>query len=223
MDCGDANDYFSSAYDQGPTLAQNDIERFIADLRSEADAARVSEFAEPAIARGSRRSFIGRLRTRAAAVAAALVMTFGGLGGVAYAANGAAPGDFLYGLDRALEAVGIGNGAGDERLAEAAELVEQGHADHGLEHAANIVADPGAQAALLSAAERIGGLDKTDTHEDVAAVLTYLSENAGAVDGAIVAEMAGAIRGNGVPGPPEGVTPGPPEGVSPGPPPGTTP
>jgi len=204
-------------------LAQDDIERFIAELRYEADAAQFSELTEPAIARGSRRSLIGRLRTRAAAVAAALVVTFGGLGGVAYAANGAAPGDFLYGLDRALEAVGIGNGASDERLAEAAELVEQGHADHGLEHAANVVVDPGAQAALRSAAERIGGLDKADAHEDVAAVLTYLSENAGTVDGATVAEMAGAIRGNDAPGPPEGVTPGPPEGVSPGPPPGTTP
>jgi len=196
-------------------LAHDDIERFIAELRSEADAARFSELTEPAIARGSRRSLIGRLRTRAAAVAAALVVTFGGLGGVAFAANGAIPGDFLYGIDRAFEAVGIGNGASSERLVEVTELVEQGHADHGLQHAATIVANPDAQAALLSAAERIGGLDKAAAHEDVAALLTYLSENAGSVDGATVAEMARAIRGNDTPGPPEGVTPGPPPGTTP--------
>ena len=204
-------------------MAQDDIERFFAGLRSEADAAQFSELAEPAIARGSRRSFIDRLRTRAAAVAAALVVTFGGLGGVAYAADGAVPGDFLYGLDRALEAVGIGNGASSERLIEVTELVEQGHADHGLQHAATIVTNPDAQAALLSAAERIGAPDEAAAHEDVAALLTYLADHEGSVDGATVAEMARAIKGNDTPGPPEGVTPGPPEGVTPGPPPGTTP
>ncbi len=201
-------------------MAQDNIERLISELRTEADTAHFSDLAEPAIARASRPSLIGRLRTRAAAVTAALVLMFGG-GGAAFAANGAAPGDLLYGLDRALEAVGIGNGASAERLEEVKTLVEQGHADHGLEHATNIVSeDPGAQAALLAAAERISGLDKAAAHESVAPLLTYLSENVGSVDGATVADLARAVGGNDAPGPPEGVTPGgPPEGVPPGGPP----
>ncbi len=200
-------------------LTQDNIERLISELRTEADAAHFSDLAEPAIARASRPSLIGRLRTRAAVVAAALVLMFGGLGGVAYAANGAAPGDLLYGLDRALEAVGIGNGGSAERLAEVKELVEQGHADRGLEHAANIVGDPGARTALLAAAQRITGLDRAAAHEGVAPLLTYLSENVGAVDGATVADLARAVGGNDAPGPPEGTPGGPPEGVTPGGPP----
>ena len=47
-------------------------------------------------------------------------------GGLAYAANGAKPGDLLYGLDRALEAIGIGDGGADERLAESLALVASG-------------------------------------------------------------------------------------------------
>ena len=201
-------------------MTQDDIERLISELRTEADAAHFPDLAEPAVARGSRRSWIGRLRTRTAAATASLVLAFGGLGGAAYAANGAVPGDLLYGVDRALEAVGIGNGASAERLEEVKTLVEQGHADHGLEHAANVVADPGAQAALFEAAERISGLDQAAAQEGVAPLLTYLSETVGPVDGPTVAELARAIGGNDTPGPPEGVTQGgPPESVTPGGPP----
>ena len=205
-------------------MPQNNTERFIAELRSEADAAEFSGLSELAVARGSRPSVIGRLRTRAAAVAAAVVVTFGGLSGVAYAADGAVPGDMLYGLDRALEVVGIGHGGSAERLEEVKALVAQGHADRGLEHAADIVeGDASAQAALLAAAERIAGLDTAASHEGVAELLTYLSENAGSVDGTAVAGMARTIGGNDTPGPPEGVAPGPPEGVAPGPPEGVAP
>ena len=45
----------------------------------------------------------------------AVVLAFSG---VAMAADGASPGDLLYGVDRALESVGIGAGGIDERLAE---------------------------------------------------------------------------------------------------------
>lgn len=190
-------------------MTQDDIERFISELRAEADTAHFSDLTEPAIARVSRPTLIGRLRTRTAAIAATVLMTFGGLGGVAYAANGAVPGDVLYGLDRALEAVGIGNGGSAERLEEVTALVEQGHAERGLEHAAAMVeGNAGAQAALLAAAERIGGFDRAAAHEGVAALLTYLSENVGSVDGATVAELAQAVKVNDAGGPPEGVTPG---------------
>ncbi len=200
-------------------MTQDNIERFISGLRTEADAAHFSDLAEPAIARGSRPSLIGRLHTRAAAVATAALVTFGGLGGVALAANGAVPGDTLFGLDRALETVGIGNGGNAERLNEVKALVDQGRADSGLEHAARIVeGNTGAQAALLAAAERIRGLDQAASHEGVATLLTYLSENVGSVDGATVAELARAVRGNDPAGPPEAVPPGPPGAVVPGPP-----
>lgn len=67
-----------------------------------------------------------RLVSRVAMAAAALVVLVMLPGGMAYAANGAKPGDLLYGLDRALEAIGIGDGGADERLAESLALVASG-------------------------------------------------------------------------------------------------
>jgi hypothetical protein len=51
-----------------------------------------------------------RRRLALAGGAAALVLVLSTSTGVAFAANGAIPGDTLYGLDRALEGIGIGNG-----------------------------------------------------------------------------------------------------------------
>jgi len=67
-----------------------------------------------------------RLVSRVAMAVAALVVLVMLPGGMAYAANGAKPGDLLYGLDRALEAIGIGDGGADERLAESLALVASG-------------------------------------------------------------------------------------------------
>ena len=67
-----------------------------------------------------------RLVSRVAMAAAALVVLVMLPGGMAYAANGAKPGDLLYGLDRALEGIGIGDGGADERLAESLALVASG-------------------------------------------------------------------------------------------------
>ncbi len=79
---------------------------------------------------------IPRLAIGAAAMFAVVAMT----SGLAFAANGAKPGDMLYGLDRAFESVGIGNGGADERLGEAQGLVAGGDAPAGLIHAAQVVA-----------------------------------------------------------------------------------
>jgi len=212
----------------------SDVEQFIAELRTESDTGRFLHLAEPAIADATRPrvTFVGRLRTRAAAVAAAVVVGVGALSGVAYAANGAAPGDALYGLDRALEHVGIGNGGAAERLAEVGVLVQHGHPDTALQHVADLVVDdPGAQAALLAAADRVGPFDDPASHQGVADLLTYLSANVGAVDGSAVAELAGNIKGGHGDGPPaevppaqpDGATPGQPDGVPGGPPDGVTP
>lgn len=59
-----------------------------------------------------------RLTRRVAMAAAALFVLVTMSSGLAYAANGAKPGDLLYGLDLALEAIGIGDGGVEERLAE---------------------------------------------------------------------------------------------------------
>jgi hypothetical protein len=64
-----------------------------------------------------------RLVSRVAMAVAALVVLVMLPAGMAYAANGAKPGDLLYGLDRALEAIGIGDGGAEERLAESLALV----------------------------------------------------------------------------------------------------
>jgi hypothetical protein len=187
---------------------QDEFDRIASELRSEADATVFADLTEAAVVRGSRPRLIGRLRRRAATTAAAVVLAFSGLGGVAYAANGAAPGDFLYGLDRALEAVGVGNGGTAERLAEVKALVEGAGSE-------------AAQSALLAAAERIATLGEGEAAgppEGVADLLTYLSENIDAIDGQAVAELARAIGGNVPAGPPEDTPAGPPEDIPAGPP-----
>jgi hypothetical protein len=67
-----------------------------------------------------------RLIQRVAPTVAALVALVMMSGAMTYAANGANPGDLLYGLDRALEAIGIGNGGAEERRAEAFALFASG-------------------------------------------------------------------------------------------------
>lgn len=151
-----------------------------------------------------------RLRHRVATVAAATTLVLGSGAGVAIAADGASPGDALYGLDRALERVAIGAGGAAERLEEAADLVRAGQLARGLEHAAKVVAashdgesgrvSVAASEALRAAAERIratvspnGGANNEQVRTAVADVLTYLSDNVGDVDGRKVAELSQLI------------------------------
>jgi hypothetical protein len=226
MDFGVSDDYLDDETSRRPM--QDEFDRIAAELRSEADGTVFTDLTEAAVARVSRPRLTGRLRRRAATITAAFVLAFGGLGGVAYAANGAAPGDFLFGLDRALEAVGIGNGGSAERLAEVHALVEAGNAGQGLEHATDsllpapeLAGSDEARDALLAAAERIAQLslgEAAGPPEGVADLLTYLSENLDDLDGQAVAELAKAIASNESAGPPEGVPVGPPEDLPPGPP-----
>ncbi len=150
-----------------------------------------------------------RLRHRVATVAAAITLVLGSGAGMAIAADGAAPGDALYGLDKALERVGIGDGGAAERLQEAADLATAGQLARGLEHAAEVVAashdgEPGhvsdaASEALRAAAQRVDTIvapnGGTTSEQDtaVAKVLTYLSDNVGDVDGRYVAELSQMI------------------------------
>jgi hypothetical protein len=60
------------------------------------------------------------------AASAALLMA---MSGIAMAADDAAPGDLLYGVDRAFELIGIGDGGLEERIAEFDVLVARGERD----------------------------------------------------------------------------------------------
>jgi hypothetical protein len=208
-------------------VSNDPINDFIIRMRREADAADFAALAERAIPRRRQRhGLLVLLRTRAAAIATFVLVAVGGLGGVSYAANGANPGDILYGLDRALERVGIGNGGSYERIAEAISLVSGGNPGQGLEHAAAVVPDEaGAGSALDEALAAVPALSEVpasaEVQEDVLALLTYLREHVGAIDGATVAELARAIAGqpeDTPAGPPEETPVGPPEDTPGGPP-----
>ena len=103
-----------------------------------------------------------KTRTKLIVTFGAVVALLAGFSGAAYAANGAAPGDALYGFDCALENVGIGDGGLQERLTEATHLAECGLVDECLNHAALAVRnqaglDEGGQAnaALIAAANAV--------------------------------------------------------------------
>ncbi len=161
-----------------------------------------------------------------------------GMSGIAVASDGAAPGDTLYGLDRALERVGIGVGGAEERLAEATVLVSQGRAADALDHAIQATddADGKASDALQMAAERVGGMspengNAADVQANVAAMLEWMTTTkaTGSDFDQGVAERARQISGPNAAandsstdgakgGPPEDVPAGPPDHVPGGPP-----
>ncbi len=142
--------------------------------------------------------------------------------GVAIAANGAAPGDPLYGIDRALERVGIAGGGASERADEARSLagVDLPAAVATAGEAAEAAGNSNAADALAAAALRI--LDHGDGQVDeirdaVEKLLDLISLNPDALQGeefgqavAAAAQDIGAAVDlpDGVPsgeGPPDGV------------------
>lgn len=144
------------------------------------------------------------LRRRLVTPLAASVLLVG-LTGVAFAANDSAPDDALYGLDRALEVVGIGNGGAAERIAEAQAMFSEGKVAAAVEHAAEaaeLSGDPeaaAATAALLRAADRlradVGSEASLDVNERVASMLEWMANTdmTGSDFGHGVAERAGGL------------------------------
>ncbi|MBI5158421.1 MAG: hypothetical protein HZA58_10500 [Acidimicrobiia bacterium] len=203
-------------------MSPDAVTEFIRVLREEADGADFRTLSGPAIP-ATTPGVLARWRTRLATAAAAGVTAVAAFGGLAYAADDAAPGALLYGIDRAFEGIGIGNGGEHERLEEAVALAKHGDPALGLEHAAGVTGDPAAQAALIEAAERIMVREQnqvgeqTQTRVQVAELLQYMAQNAGAVDGPTVADLARSIGGE-PSGPPDGTPAGPPDGVPAGPP-----
>lgn len=147
-----------------------------------------------AIARSAPTRFVPRLAT--AALIAVLVV---GLAGTAAAADAASPGDALYGLDRALEQVGINDGGFEERLEEAQTLADKGQSAHALAHLAEELGatSPDAADALQAALARLDSHDNPSQAvlEDVSAMLDWMAntEASGRDFGQGVAEQAREI------------------------------
>lgn len=168
------------------------------------------------------RRFVWALRQKmATGLAAALLLS--GMTGVAAASNGAAPGDILYGLDRALEEVGFLDGGAAERIAEAQSLFNEGQVADAVAHAAEavqveidgdveanveVMTSQEASDALISAADRLRLLSNDDDASievigddvlvNVADLLRYIAEpgeDTGSDFGQEVASRARQISG----------------------------
>lgn len=160
-----------------------------------------------------RRRSLATLQERLAVVAVAMFVLVG-MSGLAVAADAAAPGDALYGIDRALERIGINDGAAGERIAEAGALASRGQVTEAIGHAASAIEDPTndddaatsvsqAATALREAAVSVeSGSNETASEEVRVSVSAMLSEMAelmgdpeldGAEFGRRVSEMARSI------------------------------
>lgn len=205
----DVDALLSGRHPRDPQFAQ--LAPFVASIRAGLDRP-VSEAeisaAGPRLALAAREALRDAPRARrvwarriAFTGVAAAALGFGVVG--AAAADPAAPGDALYGLDRALEAVGINDGGLGERLDEANELVDEGDADGAIDLIADALEDEGdeeGKAALLAVAETLqqnGSQQSADVHAAVAAMLTWMAttDATGKEFGQGVAEHARAIHG----------------------------
>lgn len=208
-------------------------ERVIRFATKAAEVAQAAEL-EPTTGsprRGSKSGWLPSL-SRGLATGVASILVFSGMTAMAIASDDAAPGDALYGIDRALEAVGIGDGSAAERIAEARVLFDRGEVTAAIDHASEAVTDTGddddvpdfspeeakAAAALQAAADKVQANDQAQSQQVRDAVAAMLAEMAAMMQdpaiegkdfGQKVAEMAGTIGGNDNAGPPEDT--GPPE------------
>ena len=198
----------------GDADAHSDFSHLIAPAALESRTTPLKRFAEEqaAAASGDR---MARVASRVAIGAAALFMLIIGTSGLAFAANGSKPGDLLYGLDRAAEVIGVGNGGAAERVAEAQALAAAGVPGGGLAHAAEVLAtNPAAANAVLAAAVRLQQEPQGAPEEialKVGNLLSYLHRAtvAGAINDQTVSELAqqiGGPQGDGAPGQENGST-----------------
>jgi hypothetical protein len=137
------------------------------------------------------------LKRRVAAGATSLMMIVG-MTGIAWASDSAVPGDWNYGIDRALESIGIGAGGAGERLQELATIREDGRS-RGAEPASQpgqnpVTAPDDAVVGLENAAATVveitqGSQRAGEVREGVSALLAYLA-NTEAADGSTISEIA---------------------------------
>ena len=159
-----------------------------------------------------------RRLSRVLAVPALAMIFLIGTTGLAFASDSSAPGDALYGIDRALERVGIGTGGVQERIAEAEKLALEGDPEAALEHVGNAMTETDneeAGEALLETAERLrsnpnGSENANLVRDELADMLEWMATTSetGSAFGQGVADRARDLgRGNDDPGPPDGVAP----------------
>jgi hypothetical protein len=151
------------------------IARHVAMAAETARTAVRSETTPSPVTRASRRRLIPRLGTALATFALLLGMT-----GVSVASDAAAPGDFLHGIDLALERIGVGAGGAAERIAEGKALAISGMPVEALDHVSSALGvDSQASTALKDAAARLRvedpDLDLAGADADVAAILEWMS------------------------------------------------
>jgi len=148
------------------------------------------------------RHYLFGLKRRAVAGLTALVM-ISGMTGVAWASDGAVPGDWNYGIDRALEAVGIGNGGPQERLHELAQILDGQPPDNTRRHAppSESIGAPDAGPADAADSVTYQGSDSSLAVRSGVAELRHNLFNGEEIDGAAIAEMARTLAGQH--GPPE--------------------
>jgi hypothetical protein len=163
--------------------SERDVQRFASSAASVVQALpTTSTTSSPGVGRLQRLSLTPRLATIAVAIA-----LLSGTAGIALAANGAVPGDSLYGLDRALEQVGVGAGSSQERLDEAATIAAEGRSEEALIHAIEALsrqdgdASGAATSALLDVTVRLAHMqdaaEAAAAKDGVTALLTYIAEN----------------------------------------------
>ncbi len=199
-DLADLADVLGSIRTAGQAFGDTDISRL---ARAAALEARALPAARLDAAQAAARSeWMARMAPRVAVGALALIMLVVSSTGLDFATNGAKPGDMLYGLDRAAEVLGIGDGGANERIAEAHALVASGAVAGGLTHAAAVLpATPDndtAKAAIQKAATRVQGEPQGPTSyvaEQVGTLLSYLrlATAAGTVNTSTLAGFAEAI------------------------------
>ena len=199
-DLGDLADVLGYIRTAGQAFVDTDISRLARAAALEARAVPAARL--DAAQAAARSEWMARMAPRVAVGALALIMLVVSSTGLAFAANGAKPGDMLYGLDRAAEILGIGDGGSNERIAEAHALVASGAVAVGLTHAAAVLpATPDnemAKAAIQKAATRVQGEPQGPSSyvaEQVGTLLSYLrlATAAGTVNTSTLADFAEAI------------------------------
>lgn len=190
--------------------SEESVARFAAEAAMVARQSR-SDVTVPTsqVARNRLRDRLSAVQAKIAVAALSLLVVVG-VAGVATASDRAAPGHVLYGIDRALESIGINDGGTGERIGEARQLATAGEFRLAIDHVASAMEDgvtrdgPGeATEALRRAASKVeSGDTETSSDEVRAAVATMLDEMAnlwddpeldGAEFGQRVAEMARSI------------------------------
>jgi hypothetical protein len=162
----------------------------------------------PAVDRPTNRGIGLAIHRRAVAAMASLVMVVG-LTGVAWASDSAGPGDWNYGIDLALERVGIGAGGAAERLEEVSSMIFRDEPSILLEEDPAVYSTESSRSAgeaLRQAAERVASLEEGSEQarlakERVSELLEYLSQKEEKATPGEVAELAKSI-GHDPEGPP---------------------